>query len=70
MLNGALKIVKLIFLRNFEKPWVIFCEAEGELEVFPLLVLRHAKPVHDRNTLKREAVGNQRINVRAHVGLQ
>jgi hypothetical protein len=40
MLNGALKIVKLIFMRNFEKPWVICCETEGELEVFPLLVLR------------------------------
>src|ERR1700680_1232801 len=70
MLNGALKIVKLIFMRNFEKPWVICCETEGELEVFPLLVLCQTKPVYDRNTLKTEAFGNQRIDVRAHATLQ
>src|SRR5258708_3924671 len=39
VLNGSLKIVELIFMRNFEKSWMICCETESELEVFPLLVL-------------------------------
>ena len=70
MLNGSLKIVELIFVRNLEEFWVICCETESELEVFPLFVLCQKKPIHDRNALKREVIGNERIDVRADVALQ
>ena len=39
MLNGSLKIAKLILMRDLEKLWVICGETQGELEIFPLLIL-------------------------------
>src|SRR5467141_631384 len=39
VLNGSLKIAKLILMRNLEKLWVICGETQGELEIFPLLIL-------------------------------
>ena len=55
---------------DLEKLWVICRETEREFEVFPLLILRQTKPTHDRNALKREIIGNERIDVRARVALQ
>ena len=69
MLDGSLKIVKLIFMRNLEELWVICCDIQREIEVFPLLILCKTKPTHDRNALKGEIIGNERIDVRAHVAL-
>jgi hypothetical protein len=44
VLNGSLKLGELILLRDLEKLWVISCETQRELEVFPLLILCQTKP--------------------------
>lgn len=70
MLNGSLKIAKLVLMCDLEKLWVICCETQSEPEIFPLLILCQTKPTHDRNALKSQIIGNERIDVRADVTLQ
>src|SRR6201984_985961 len=62
VLNGPLEIVKLVFTRGLEKLSMICCETQSQVKVFPLLTLWQTKPVHDRNTLKSEVIGNERID--------
>ena len=52
MQDGALKIAKLIFMRDLKELGVIRRKLQRELEVFLLLFLRETKPSQDRNALE------------------
>jgi hypothetical protein len=47
MLDGSLKIFKLMLVRDLEELRVIYGEAQSEVEIFPLLILCKTKPTHD-----------------------
>jgi hypothetical protein len=64
VLNGSLEIVELICMGGFEEPRVTCGEVQCKLEILPLLLLWQAKPTHDRDTLEREVVGSDCIDIR------
>jgi len=70
MLNGSLKIAKLILMCDLEKLRVVLGEIQSEFEVSLLFILAQTKPAHDQNALERDIVGCERIDIRSNVAVE
>src|SRR5260370_16635139 len=64
MLNGSLKISKLILMCDLEKLRVVLGELQSEFEVSLLFILAQTKPAHDQKALNRHILRPNRIQFR------